>query len=160
MTRVAREFENLMLAVRSSVAAHRPATCELLDSMIEKTKQCFAAQKSSHKLGLQSQVGIPLLGLLVPSLIGYGLSLHAWTQNFGKQLSDSDLSTRLQWSTKTGDFVKSWIDANGYDHQAMQKQIDNTSAELAASNQGQATFLQSLETAMQRHQQILENAKR
>jgi hypothetical protein len=142
MTRVAREFENLLLAVRSTVASHRPVSCELLDNLIEKTKNCFAAQKSSQKWGLVWQTAGPVIGL-VGSASGY------YTANNG-----------LQWGSKVGDIFKTWIEANGLDNQALQKQIDNTSNELAASNQGQATFLQGLETAMQRHQQILDNAKR
>lgn len=143
MTRVAREFENLILAVRSSVAANRPATCELLDSMIEKTKNCFAAQSRNQYLGLACQIFSPLM------IAGVGISYFK-----------ADASKCLEWGSKAGDVFKTALDAYGFDKQALQKQIDNTSAELASSNQGQATFLQSLETAMQRHQQILENAKR
>jgi hypothetical protein len=143
MTRVAREFENLLLAVRSAVSAHRPASCELLDSMTEKSKQCFAAQKQGQYWGLLGQV-------LIPTVF--------WGVGTGYMRAEP--STSLQWGSKAGDIFKAWLDAKGLDYQASQKQIDNTSAELAASNQGQATFLQGLETAMQRHQQILDNAKR
>jgi hypothetical protein len=144
MVRVAREFENLLLAVRSTVATQRPISCELLDNMIVKTKNCFAAQKRTHYWGLVWQTAAPVIGLGV-GLTGY----RSATPAIG-----------LQWGSKIGDILKTFVDASGYDHQALQKQIDNTSAELAATNQGQATFLQGLETAMQRHQQILENAKR
>lgn len=144
MTRVAREFENLILAVRSSVATHRPATCELLDSMIEKTKNCFASQSRNQYLGIIGQAALPLIGLAV-GISGYRSATPAGG---------------LQWGSKAGDVFKTFCDAYGFDKQALQKQIDSTSNELASSNQGQATFLQGLETAMQRHQQILENAKR
>ncbi|HEX2579498.1 MAG TPA: hypothetical protein VHK67_03750 [Rhabdochlamydiaceae bacterium] len=142
MTRVAREFENLLLAVRSSVAAQRPATCELLDNLVVKTKDCFAKQKRSQYWGIGLQLALPAMGVA-------GSYSGRYTPSNG-----------LQWGSKAGDVVKTLFDAKGFDLQATQKQIDTTSAELAAVNQGQATFLQSLETAMQRHQQIQDNAKR
>ncbi len=142
MVRVAREFENLLLAVRSTVATQRPVSCELLDNLVVKTKACFAAQKHTHYVGLACQTLLPGVGF-----VG-GLALGA------------DAAKSIQWSSKAGEFAKAWFDASGFDQQATQKQIDNAAAELAASNQGQATFLQGLESAMQRHQQILDNAKR
>jgi len=143
MTRVAREFENLLLAVRSSVAAQRPATCELLDNLIVKTKNCYASLRWNQYLGIGAQVLIP------------AIALGAGTGYFKAK---ADVS--LQWGSKVADVFKTGIDAYGSNYQATQKQIDHVSAELAAVNQGQATFLQSLETAMQRHQQIQDNAKR
>jgi hypothetical protein len=143
MTRVARQFEDLLLAVRSSVATQRPVSCELLDNLIVKTKTCFDAQKRTHNRGLYSQILIPLVGTMV------GISIFK-----------AEASTSLQFSGKVGDYAKNWFDAGAFDQQAMQKQIDNATAELTASNQSQATFLQSLESAMQRNQQILDNAKR
>ncbi|HEX4840313.1 MAG TPA: hypothetical protein VFU89_07735 [Rhabdochlamydiaceae bacterium] len=142
MTRVAREFENLILAVRSSVAAQRPACCELLDNLIVKTKECFAKQKTSQYWGIFFQVAAPTVGWV-------GSASGRYTAANG-----------IQWGSKLGDVLKTLFDAKGLDHQATQKQIDNVSAEMAAVNQGQATFLQSLENAMQRHQQIQDNAKR
>jgi hypothetical protein len=143
MVRVAREFEDLLLAVRSTVASHRPVSCELLDNLIEKSKTCFASQKRGQYWGLLGQVAAPIIGL-----------------GMGTGYFKAEASNSLQWGSKAGDIFKTCLDAKGLDYQALQKQIDNTSNELAASNQGQATFLQGLETAMQRHQQILENAKR
>ena len=162
MTRVAREFENLLLAVRSTVSLQRPATCQLLDNLVEKTKQCFAAQKRNQYWGLAFQTIVPTLGLASP-LVAKGLSTTisgAWATTVSDALSETDASTRLQWSSKAGDILKTWSDAKGYDYQALQKQIDNASAELSSVNQGQATFLQGLESALQRHQQIHDNAKR
>ena len=64
MTRVAREFENLLLAVRSSVATQRPVSCELLDNLIVKTKGCFAAQKQILNRGLYAQILLPFVGAI------------------------------------------------------------------------------------------------
>jgi len=162
MTRVAREFENLLLAVRSAVSLQRPATCQFLDNLVEKTKKCFADQKRNQYWGLAFQTVVPVFGLASP-LAAKGLSAvvsGAWAAAVSDALAKTDASTRLQWSSKAGDILKTWSDAKGYDYQALQKQIDNASAELASVNQGQATFLQGLEGALQRHQQIHENARR
>lgn len=162
MTRVAREFENLLLAVRNSISMQRPASCALMDNLVEKTKKCFADQKRIHYWSLAYQTLIPALGLVAP--LGASALTSATTANWAKTINDvlakSDASTRLKWSSKIGDFLKALNDAKGFDCQASQKQIDNTTSEMTAVNQAQATFLQSLETAMQRHQQILDNAKR
>jgi len=143
MVRVAREFENLLLAVRSTVAIQRPVSCERLDFLVDKTKACFAAQKQIHMRGIICQTLIPIVGT-IGGMAAFG----------------ADASTSLQFSSKAGEFAKAWFDASGYDLQASQKQLDNAAAELTSSTQGQATFLQGLESAMQRHQQILDNAKR
>lgn len=136
MTRVAREFENLILAVRSSVSAQRPATCELLDNLIEKTKDCFTKQQWNKYGGIFFQVAAPAIG-------GWYAGING-----------------IQWGSKLGDIIQTGSDAYGLDNQATQKKIDSVFAEMTAVNQGQATFLQSLETALQRLHQNEDNAKR
>ena len=142
MTRVAHEFEDLILAVGRSVAAQRPACCELLDNLIKKTKECFAKQKTSQYLGIGLQIAAPVVG-------GLGSATGRYTAVNG-----------IQWGSKAGDVLKTLFDAKDLDYRAIQKQIDSVSTEMAAVNQNQTTFLQTLETAKQRHQQIQDNAKR
>ncbi len=161
MARIERAFENLMLDVKRSVSTLRPASYDLLDTLIEKSKRCFAAQKSTHQLGMAYQTWLPLAGLAAP-LASYGLTLLSskdWINQLHENLN-KDASTRFQISSKFSEVLKGRSDAESYDHQALQKQIDNMSAELASAIQAQTVFLQSLETAMQKHQQILESAKR
>ena len=162
MTRVAREFENLLLAVRSSTTINRSSLCKLLEDSIDKTKKCFADQKRIQYWGLAYQALVPALGLVAP--FGASALASATNANWPKTLSDAlaktDASTRLQWGSKIGDFMQTWNNTKGLDCQAQQKQIDNAMAELNTVNGAQTTFLQGLETAMQRHQQIQDNAKR
>ncbi len=158
MTRVAREFENLILDVRRSVSTLRPASYDLLDTLIEKSKRCFAAQKSTHQLGMAYQTWIPLAGLAAP-LAGMALTpifANDWLLKFSK----TDPLTSFQISSKFSEVLKGRADAAIYDHQTLHKQIDNMSSEVASGIQAYTVFLQGLETAMQKHQQLIADAKR
>jgi hypothetical protein len=140
MTRIAHEFENLILAVRRATSEQKPLANHFLDRLIEKSRICFSKQKDNTTRNLWTD------------LIGgaAGIVTAGWT---GK-------AEAAQWSQKATEVAKTYFSRSQFDTQMDERQIQHVTTEWTTFQQGQQQFLQNLDTVLQRNQQNEDAAKR